>query len=100
MKRNHKQELKGAVRELRKDNWFLTKEKFTKQKEEDEERDVKRRKIMYVILGLVRSLQQEYVRDGSVGCQESGEDDEEGKETFQILNINGHFCKRAVVFVC
>jgi len=46
LKKVHKRETKGAVRELRKDNAFITTEKSKKHKLEIEERQEKGKKIM------------------------------------------------------
>lgn len=46
LKRKHKKETRGAVRELRKDNYFVTTEKQKRRKLEDEVREKKRKIIM------------------------------------------------------
>ncbi len=46
LKRKHKQESRGALRELRKDTRFLANLKLQQQQEEDAERERKRNKIM------------------------------------------------------
>jgi nucleolar protein 14 len=49
LKRKHKQEVRGAAKELRKDSMFLASVKNQKQKEEDQEREKQKRKIMSML---------------------------------------------------
>jgi len=49
LRNSYKKELKGAQRELRKDNWFIEREKAKRKAMELEERDRKHKKIMSML---------------------------------------------------
>ncbi len=46
LQHKYKQEMKGAVRELRKDNFFIEAEKSKKRKREEEKKEEKRKEIL------------------------------------------------------